>query len=79
MSNPAMPRELSVGIKVFKDGGIFVSCCPVLDVYSQGNTVGEAETNIAEALSAFIGSCQRRGTLHQVLEESGLLLRDITL
>ena len=76
MSNSAMPKEPSVDIEIFKNNGLFVSCCPVLDVYSQGDTVEDAEKSIIEALNAFVGSCQRRGTLDQVWEDAGLLIRD---
>ena len=73
MPNFATPRELLVDVEIFWDGGAYVSHCPVLSVCSQGDTVEEAESNIAEALNAFIGACRRMGTLEQVLEEAGLI------
>ena len=76
MSNFTTPMELSVEIEVFKNGDLFVSCCPRLDVYSQGDTIEKAEKNIVEALNAFVDSCQRRGTLERVLEEAGLLVKE---
>jgi len=49
----------------------FVSCCPILDIHSQGNTENEAKDNLVEALSLFFLSCYERGTLDQVMKESG--------
>ena len=51
---------------------VFISCCPVLDVCSQGNTKKEALDNLIEALSLFLISCFERGTINEVLKESGL-------
>ena len=30
----------------FKDGSVYVSCCPIFDVYSQGDTEEEARKNL---------------------------------
>lgn len=49
----------------------YVASCPVLDVYSQGETSEQARKNLIEALTLFITSCFERGTLDAVLKESG--------
>jgi len=49
----------------------YTACCPPLDVWSQGDTKKEAEHNIKEAVSLFLISCLERGTIGQVLKESG--------
>ncbi len=56
---------------VKKEGRYFVSCCPILDVRSQATTQKKALSNLSEALSLFFISCFERGTLDQVLRESG--------
>lgn len=56
---------------VRQEGVWFYSCCPVLDVSSQGHTHDEAISNLIEALQLYIESCFRRGTLDEVLRESG--------
>ncbi len=50
---------------------LFVSYCPELDLYSQGETIKEAKNNISEATQLFIQSCVERNTLREVLEECG--------
>lgn len=62
---------LPMKIKRNKEQGIFISCCPVLDIYSQGETEEEAKKNIIEATRLFITSCFERGTLDSVLKECG--------
>ena len=76
MPDATLQEELLVDIEIFWGDDAYVSYCPVLNVSSQGKTVAEAERNIIEALRAFVGSCHRRGTLDQVLEEAGLMVRE---
>lgn len=56
---------------VEKDGAEYVSTCPILGVSSQGKTKKAALDNLKEALELFLVSCFERGTLEQVLKESG--------
>lgn len=64
--------EFSVPAEVREEGAYFVSGCPALDVYSQGETREEALDNLGEALQLFLESCYERGTLEQVLKRCGL-------
>jgi len=61
--------RLPIAIK--KDQVGYVSHCPPLDVWSQGNTKAEARKNIREAVSLFVVSCIERGTLDEVMKECG--------
>lgn len=54
-----------------KKPGVYVSYCPALDLYSQGDTRKEAEKNIIEATHLFIESCLERNTLNEVLTDCG--------
>ena len=63
--------DLTVPAEIWRDGGHFVSCCPPLDVYSQGSDKKTALDNLVEALQLFIGSCIDRGTLDQALKDCG--------
>lgn len=56
---------------VKRNGVAHVAWCPVLDVYSQGPSHKKAVGNLADALRLFLMSCYERGTLDQVLRESG--------
>lgn len=49
----------------------FLASCPILDVHSQGETQEQAKNNLADALVLFFQSCFERGTLDEVLKESG--------
>ena len=55
--------------------GMYASYCPALDLYSQGETLEEAEKNIIEATALFIESCIEDNTLGQILEDCGFSLR----
>ena len=61
----------SLPIKITKKKEYYVSCCPVLDVWSQGKTRSKATENLREALQLFLIDCFERGTLDKVLKESG--------
>ncbi len=61
----------SLPIKITKKKKYYVSCCPVLDVWSQGETKTEAAENLRDALQLFLIDCFERGTLDKVLKESG--------
>lgn len=65
---------VKVPVKIKKKANVHISSCPVLDVYSQGNTEAEAKRNLAEALRLFLVSCLERGTLDAVLKECGFKL-----
>lgn len=65
--------QVSLPYVVKKRGTWFISSCPVLDVSSQGRTGKEAQENLIEALQLFLVSCYERGTLSQVLRESGFV------
>jgi predicted RNase H-like HicB family nuclease len=63
--------EFRLPANVKKKGRIFVAQCPLLDVYTQGATRAEAFENLREAIKLFLQSCLERGTLEQVLRDSG--------
>src|SRR3990172_6816690 len=63
--------EMNLPFAVKRDGRWFVSCCPPLDVCTQGPTAKKAVANLVDALQLFLLSCYERGTLDQVLKKSG--------
>jgi predicted RNase H-like HicB family nuclease len=63
--------HVTVPATVEREDDVFVSCCPPLDVYSQGATEREALNNLVEALQLFFETSLEMGTLHQVLAECG--------
>ncbi|MBN1905072.1 MAG: type II toxin-antitoxin system HicB family antitoxin [Deltaproteobacteria bacterium] len=58
-------------IKIVKKNKCYVASCPILDVFSQGDTEDIARKNLSEALSLFFRSCFERGTLDAVLKQCG--------
>ena len=56
---------------VFKEGEIFISYCPKIDVSSCGNTVDEARTNLKTAVRLFFEEAAKMGTVEDILIESG--------
>lgn len=69
-------KELQLTAGVWKEGALYVSYIPQLDISSCGETVDEARKNIREATELFIEGLEQNGTLAQVLEEAGFTLDD---
>src|SRR5579859_4772124 len=65
--------EFTLPARIRKKGRWFISSCPPLDVHSQGGTRDEAQHNLIDALTTFFVSCYERGTLEDVLRESGFV------
>lgn len=63
--------ELKVTSEIFKEGSMYVSYAPELDISSCGRTVEEARKNLIEAIEGFLEEAARMGTLPQILEEAG--------
>ena len=63
--------SFSALIKKEKETGLYVSYCPTLAVYSQGETRKEARENIVEAVELFIEGCIEDDTLEEVLKDCG--------
>ena len=63
--------KVRLPFSIRKKGDWFVSRCPLLDIFSQGRSRDEAIRNGVEAVSLFLLSCYRRGTLEAVLKECG--------
>ncbi|HEX5761370.1 MAG TPA: hypothetical protein VF121_19460 [Thermoanaerobaculia bacterium] len=66
--------ELNVRLRCFVRServDLWVSGCPSLDVYSQGDTEQEAKSFLAEAVRLWVESCVERNTLEQALVELG--------
>jgi len=63
--------SFTLPIKIKKKGKWYISSCPALDVFSQGENPEQARANIKEALTAFFIGCMELGTLDAVLKECG--------
>ena len=63
--------ELPAEVYLSEDKKWYIASCSVFDVHSQGRTEKKAIKNLTEALTMFFISCFDRGTLYDVLKESG--------
>lgn len=52
-------------------GSRWVTGCPALDLFSQGENEEEAKRCLEEAIELWVEDCLERGTLDQALREAG--------
>ena len=51
----------------------YVGYVPVFDIYSAAKTEGDAEKALESAVSLFVNTAEKKGTLIQILLETGFL------
>lgn len=68
---PTMTIEIKVPGNIYQEDGVFVSVCPIFDIFSQGENEDEARENLTEAVRLFVETCIEMGTFRQVMEECG--------
>jgi len=71
MTESKIQLSVKLLVQIEREGDLYISSCPALDVHSQGDSEDEARRNIIEAVQLFLESCYERGVLEQVLKESG--------
>lgn len=64
-------QDIEFNVEVWKEGDMFVSYVPQIDISSCGKTVDQARNNIREALELYFDESENMGTLQQILEEAG--------
>jgi hypothetical protein len=65
--------KLEIAAELFPEGSVIVAHAKGLDVASCGKTQNEAVRSLMEALRLFLTVSQDRGTLEQILIESGFV------
>lgn len=65
--------EINFTTQIWKEGKMYVTYCPELDVSTCGRTLKEAKKNILDAVEGFLQEARRMGTLGEILEESGFV------
>ena len=58
--------------EIWKEGNMYVSYCPELDVASCGEDVEQAKKNLVETIIINIEETKKLGTFEQFIEECGL-------
>lgn len=71
-----MRRKVVYRAEFFREGNLYVGLAPELNVSSFGDSLNEAKKSLQEAVEAFIEECEKMGTLDQVMEESGFVLKE---
>ena len=62
-----LPVQLQGLIRWDEDAGVYVSCCPALQLYSQGESEEEAEEAIKSAVHLFISTRLEKVFLERTL------------
>jgi len=69
------PREGRMRLKLteelWREGNMYVSYCPELDIASCGETVELAKKNLKEVIMINLEEAQKLGTLDSLLDEAG--------
>ena len=58
--------------EIWKEGNMYVSYCPELDVASCGEDVQQAKENLLEAITINVEETKKIGTFERFLEECGI-------
>jgi len=58
--------------EIWKEGNMYVSYCPELDISSCGEDVQQAKKNLREAILINIEETKKMGTFEQFVEDCGL-------
>ena len=58
--------------EIWKEGNMYVSYCPELDIASCGENISQAKMNLIEAIIINIEETKKMGTFEQFLDDCGL-------
>lgn len=58
--------------EIWKEGNMYVSYCPELDIASCGEDIGQAKNNLHEAIMINLEETKDMGTLSEFLENCGI-------
>lgn len=63
--------KIKVTEEIWKEGNMYVSYCPELDMASCGESVEESKKNLKEVISINFTECRKMGALNQLLQDAG--------
>jgi len=69
-------KDIYFDTLVWQEDNAYVSYCPQLDISSCGDTLEDTRRMLKEAVRLFIEEAERKGTLQDILEESGYHLEE---
>jgi predicted RNase H-like HicB family nuclease len=65
--------KIKVTEEIWKEGNMYVSYCPELDMASCGKSLEESKKNLKEVISINFVECQKMGTLNELLQDAGFV------
>jgi predicted RNase H-like HicB family nuclease len=63
--------KLQLTEELWREGNMYVSYCPELDIASCGETVDQAKKNLKEVILINLEEAQKLGSLDSLLQEAG--------
>ncbi len=72
-ANEEQAMKLILTEEIWKEGNMYVSYCPELDMASCGQTVDQAQKNLKEVIQINLAEAEKMGTLDDLLSEAGFL------
>ncbi|HJY64922.1 MAG TPA: hypothetical protein VJ455_12255 [Ignavibacteria bacterium] len=64
-------KKIKLTEEIWKEGNMFVSYCPELDVASCGESIGQAKKNLIETIEINIEETKKMGTFQEYLTAAG--------
>jgi predicted RNase H-like HicB family nuclease len=64
--------NLKLTEELWREGNMYVSFCPELEIASCGETVAQAKKNLIEVIQINLEEAKKIGTLPDLLREAGL-------
>jgi len=58
--------------EIWREGNMYVSYCPELDIASCGENIQQAKKNLMEAILINVEETKKMGTFEQFIEDCGL-------
>ena len=64
--------KMRITEEIWKEGSMYVSYCPEMDIASCGEDIDQAKKNLLETIVINIEDTKKMGTYNQFIEECGL-------
>lgn len=68
--------NFNLGVYIFKEGDVYISYCPALDISGYGKDEKEAKDSFGEVMKQYIMYCVEHGTLAEDLRGHGWKVKD---
>ncbi|MGH2574851.1 MAG: type II toxin-antitoxin system HicB family antitoxin [Ignavibacteria bacterium] len=69
-------KKIKLTEEIWKEGEMYVSFCPELDVAACGETIEQAKKNLIEVIEINIEETKKKGTFQKFLNETGFIVSE---